>query len=204
MPLYILSAPAMPSRCYDCISKGPLHVAGSPEEPRSSAVRAAISSLRARKYLFSEAKLTHSKMSSKRKRADDLPENPLAGLPLTGLLLQLLACRSPSTSYNVLLKSLGFSQLSYTVLMPGTGAPRLAVLSWLLPCAGALSKQVTDTTVSNQQPAKEGGPIKRKKATSLGALIEIGVIKDGAVLRYMKVTDHIQVPGLCYVVMHSP
>lgn len=25
-------------------------------------------------------------MSSKRKRADDLPENPLEGLPLTGLL----------------------------------------------------------------------------------------------------------------------
>ena len=72
--------------------------------------------------------------------------------------------------------------------MPRTGAPRLAVLSWLLHCAGALSKQVTDTTVSNQQPAKEGGPIKRKKATSLGALIETGVIKDGAVLRYMKVT----------------
>ena len=94
--------------------------------------------------------------------------------------------------------------MSNIVLMPRTGAPRLAVLSWLLPCAGALSKQVTDTTVSNQQPAKEGGPIKRKKATSLGALIETGVIKNGAVLRYMKVTDHIQVPGLCYVVMHSP
>ena len=39
----------------------------------------------------------------------------------------------------------------------------------------------------NQQPAKEGGPIKRKKPTQLGILIEAGVIKDGAVLRYMKV-----------------
>ena len=54
-------------------------------------------------------------------------------------------------------------------------------------CAGALSQQVTDTTVPNQQPAKEGGPIKRKKPTQLGVLIEAGVIKDGAVLRYMKV-----------------
>ncbi len=54
-------------------------------------------------------------------------------------------------------------------------------------CAGALSQQVTDTTVLNQQPAKDGGPIKRKKPTQLGVLIETGVIKDGAVLRYMKV-----------------
>ena len=68
---------------------------------------------------------------------------------------------------------------------------------WLLPCAGALSKQVTDTIVSNQQPAKEGGPTKRKKATSLGVLIEAGVIKDGALLRYMKVAAHLPVPGQC-------
>ena len=81
--------------------------------------------------------------------------------------------------------------------------PRCLPLSWLLPCAGALSKQVTDTTVSNQQPAKEGGAIKRKKATSLGALIEAGVIKDGAVLRYMKVRAHLQIPGKCMSTQHS-
>ena len=81
--------------------KGPLHAAGFTEQRRSSAVWAAIISLPASDYLFSEAKL-RSEMSSKRKRADDIPENPLAGLPLTGLLLQVLACRSPSTSQNVL------------------------------------------------------------------------------------------------------
>ena len=53
--------------------------------------------------------------------------------------------------------------------------------------AGALGKQVEDSTIANQQPAKEGGAIKRKKPTSLGVLIEAGVIEDGAVLRYMKV-----------------
>ena len=64
--------------------------------------------------------------------------------------------------------------------------------------AGALNKQVADSTVANQLPAKEGGAIKRKKPTSLGVLIEAGVIKDGAVLRYMKVVHpDVWLPAPC-------
>ncbi len=66
-------------------------------------------------------------------------------------------------------------------------AARALIRSTPFRIAGALSKQVADSTVVNQLHAKEGGAIKRKKPTSLGVLIEGGVIKDGAVLRYMKV-----------------
>ena len=66
---------------------------------------------------------------------------------------------------------------------------------------GTLSKQIADSTVENQQTPKEGGGIKRKKATSLEVLIDGGVIKDGAVLRYMKVT-HDCTNGLMHHASH--